>query len=213
MAQITDSIFNRGRKDCIKQLNKTVSHVHMNPDVVLKYPKLDKDSLRLRMSADASFASNRDETSQLGFVIFLSDKHDNCQPMVWASYKAKRVTRSVPGAETMALAEAFDAAYSHKHDVQGILKKEVPITLYTDSLSLLDVISKSTMPREKRLAIDIEAMKRAYKRRDVETIAFIRTDVNPADALNKVIDPNALMSILKSEILQHDVEQWVERRK
>jgi hypothetical protein len=51
------------------------------------------------------------------------------------------------------------------------------------------------MPREKRLAVDIEAMKGAYKRREVETIAVIRTDVNPADALTKVMDPKALMSI------------------
>jgi hypothetical protein len=131
LAQITESIFNRERKDCIKQLNKTVSHVHKNPDVVLKCPKLNKDSLRLRVYADASFASNWDATSQLGFVIFLADKHENCQPMVWASCKSKRVTRSVLGAETMALADAFDAAYSLKHDMQGMgmLQKEVPITL------------------------------------------------------------------------------------
>jgi hypothetical protein len=54
--------------------------VHKNADVVLRYPKLDKESLRLRVYADASFASNRDETSQLGFVIFLADKHEQCQP-------------------------------------------------------------------------------------------------------------------------------------
>jgi hypothetical protein len=162
---------------------------------------------------DTSFASNRDEISQLGFVIFLVDKHYQFQPDGVASYKEKRVTRSVLGAETMALADAFDAAYSLKHDVQGMLQQEVPITLYTDWLSLFDVITKSTMPREKRLAIDIEEMKGAYKRREVETIAFIRTNVNPADMLTKVMDHKALMSILKSGILQHDVEQWVERRR
>jgi hypothetical protein len=92
LAQINESIFNRERKDCIKQLNKTVSHVQKNPDVVLNYPKLDMDLLRLRVYADASFASNRDEASQLALVIFLADKHDNCQPIVWSSYKEKRVT-------------------------------------------------------------------------------------------------------------------------
>jgi uncharacterized membrane-anchored protein YitT (DUF2179 family) len=61
------------------------------------------------------------------------------------------------------------------------------------------------MPREKRLAIDIEEMKGAYKRREVEAIAFIRKKVKTADMLTKVIDPKALMSILKSGILQHDV--------
>jgi hypothetical protein len=60
LAQITESIFNRERKDCIKQISKTVSHVHKNSDVVLKYPKLDKDSLRPRVYADALFVSSRD---------------------------------------------------------------------------------------------------------------------------------------------------------
>jgi hypothetical protein len=68
------------------------------------------------------------------------------------------------------------------------------------------------MPRAKRLAINIETMKGAYKRKEVETIAFIRTDVNPVDALTKMMNPKALMSILKSEILQHDIELWVQRR-
>jgi hypothetical protein len=62
--------------------------------------------------------------------------------MVWTSYKEKRVTRSVLGAETMALDDAFYAEYSLKHDVQGMPQQEVPITLYTDSLSLFDVITK-----------------------------------------------------------------------
>jgi hypothetical protein len=133
LSQVTESIFNKERQDCVKQLNKIVSHVHKNADVVLRYPKLDKESLRLRVYADASFASNRDETSQLGFLTFLADKHDQCQQMAWASYKLKRVTRSVLGAETMALADAFYAAYSLKHDMQGISQKEAPITLYTDN--------------------------------------------------------------------------------
>jgi hypothetical protein len=123
LAQIMESVFNRERKDCIEQLNKTVSHVHKNPDVVLKYTKLDKDSLLLRVYAAARFESNRDETLQLGFVFFLADKHDNCQPMVWSSYKAIIVTRSVLGAETMALADAFDAAYSLKHDMQACFRR------------------------------------------------------------------------------------------
>jgi hypothetical protein len=62
--------------------------------------------------------------------MFLADKHDNCQPMVWASYKAKRVTRSVLGAETMALSDVFDVAYSLKEDMQDMLQKEVPIALH-----------------------------------------------------------------------------------
>jgi hypothetical protein len=44
----------------------------------------------------------------------------------------------------MALADAFDMAYALKHDIQTIIKQRVPIVIITDSLSLFDVIIKSS---------------------------------------------------------------------
>jgi hypothetical protein len=36
----------------------------------------------------------------------------------------------------MALADAFDMAYALKHDIETIVKQNVPIVILTDSLSL-----------------------------------------------------------------------------
>jgi hypothetical protein len=60
-----------------------------------------------------------------------------------------------------------------KHDLQAILKQKVPLTLHTDSLSLFDALNKTTLPTEKRLAIDVLAIMDAYKNRELDTVAFI----------------------------------------
>ena len=66
---------------CIKLANRIVRHLKKHDDVVLKDPKLDSDSLRIRMYADASYADNRDASSQLGFTVFLCDKFGKAQPL------------------------------------------------------------------------------------------------------------------------------------
>ena len=210
-AQVTEKMFKEDAQKKIKSLNNILSHLNTNHDLPLRFPKLDTDSLRLQVYSDASFATNADGSSQLGYIIFLVDGSGKCQPISWSSHKAKRVTRSVLGSEVLALADAFDMAYALKHDIQALLSKEIPLVLITDSLSLFDVISKSTITAEKRLMIDLKATKESYKNREIEIIGFIRTKSNPADCLTKVTNSEVLRNILKSAKIEHSVDQWVER--
>lgn len=50
----------------IKDLNAILRHLEKNRDLVLRYPKLHKDSLELKIYRDASFAGN-DGTSRFFF--------------------------------------------------------------------------------------------------------------------------------------------------
>lgn len=43
-------------------------------------------------------------------------------------------------AETMALSDGFDDAFIMKHDMQNMLKRDIPIIIITNSLSLFDVM-------------------------------------------------------------------------
>lgn len=190
-AQVTEDLFKADANGHRKVINKIVQHLHQHPETVFQFPKLDKDSLHLRVFADASFAENVDNTSQLGCFVFMADKSDQCTPLVWSSYKAKRVTRSVLGAETLALADGFDAAYSLQHhvghdDLQRLVSGQtVPVSIFTDSMSLFNIVTRHTIPTEKWLSIDIDAIRQSYKTGEIEMIGFIRTDQNPADALTK----------------------------
>jgi hypothetical protein len=53
-----------------------------------------------------------------------------------------------------------------RHDLQMMLKHNVPIIMLTDSLSLFDIIAKSTTPTEKGLAIDLDVVRWAYARQE-----------------------------------------------
>lgn len=212
LAQVTDADLKTDPETCIKMANRIVRHLKKHSDVKLRYRKLDTESLCIRMYSDASYADNRDASSQLGYIVFLCDKFGTAQPITWSSHKSKRVTRSVLGSETMALADGFDAAYAIRHDVERMTGKRVPLSVFTDSLSLFDVITKATLTAERRLMIDIAGVKQAYKTREIHTIGFIRTQYNPADALTKVRPCGALDDVLQSGRLSHPVAQWVDRQ-
>lgn len=88
--------------------------------------------------ADASFVDNNDFTSQLGYIITLSDEHGNCNVIRYSSTKKKPVTRSVLAAELYAVSAAFDSSCSIKQFVDGLYGKPIPLVLATDSRSLFD---------------------------------------------------------------------------
>jgi len=92
-----------------------------------------------------------------------------------------------------------------------MIRNKVPIVMLTDSLSLFDVITKATTTAEKRLMIDLEVVKCAYKEREVEKLGFIRAEHNPSDTLTKVVRSSILEEILKNAELSHPIEQWMER--
>lgn len=59
--------------------------------------------------SDGIHAKNSDQSSQLGYMIFLTDGN-NWHLLQYTSYKSRRVVRSPLAAETHALAEAADMA-------------------------------------------------------------------------------------------------------
>jgi hypothetical protein len=111
----------------------------------------------------------------------------------------------------MAFADAFDMAMIIRHDLRNLLHRNVPITILTDSLSLFDVISKSTITAERRLLIDLGAAKAAYAARELEHVGILRTQYNPADAFTKVKRCPVLEDILTRGKLDHPIEQWISR--
>jgi hypothetical protein len=108
------------------------------------------------------------------------------------------------------MAFADGVAVMLKHDIERMLDRTIRIQVFTDSLSLF-VITRSTTTSEKRLMIDIAAEKEAYKEGTLDTIGFIRTRFNPADAFTKIGRCQALEDILTKGEIDHPIEQWVER--
>ncbi|OSX79162.1 hypothetical protein BU14_0085s0013 [Porphyra umbilicalis] len=95
----------------VRALNATLKAARARQGLNLRYPPLDTTSLRLRAYADASFATNDDHSSQLGYIIMLADASRRVHVLGFSSRKSKRVVRSVMAGEVYALTAAFDEAY------------------------------------------------------------------------------------------------------
>ena len=71
----------------------------------------------------------------------------------------------------------------------------IPIVVCTDSYSLYKCLVKLGSTKEKRLMIDIMALRESYERREILEIRWINGQDNPADAITKK-DPNSSLSTL-----------------
>ena len=100
----------------------------------------------------------------------LCDKQGSACILHYASYKRRRVARSVLGAETYAFADACDFAYCAKRYLESILDRTVPLEIYTNSRSLFDVLTKCSQTQERRLMIYLQGVWDAYKSQEISNI-------------------------------------------
>jgi hypothetical protein len=67
-----------------------------------------------------------------------------------------------------------------------------PTIIYTDSYSLYECLVKLGTIKEKRLMIDIIALRQSYERRELTEVRWINRQDNPADAITKAT-PNKML--------------------
>jgi hypothetical protein len=200
------------QEENIKQLNKRIQWQIDNAARGLTFVPLDLNSLSVMVFTDASFANNRDLSSQIGFVIVLTDRNQDANILHWSSIKCKRVTRSVLASELYALAHGFDIAAVIKSTIQKILQLEqLPLVLCTDSKSLYDCLVKLGTTQEKRLMVDLMCLRQAYERREITEVKWINGEDNPADAMTKAKPCQALKTLINTNKLNLKVTEWVER--
>ena len=148
-------------------INKVIKKVKQEKSW-LTFPELDMNSIHIRSFADASYNSLRKGGSQGGHVIFLADKYNRCCPIEWKSNRLKRVVRSPLAAETLACTDCVESDMFLARVLKEILKKEIKIVHYTDSLSLLDNLKSKKTVSDKLLRVDINLMKESMERNHVE---------------------------------------------
>ena len=156
-------------EDDVKALNKRLKWQIENAARGIRFVKLQKP-LQLLVFTDASFANNKDFSSQIGYVLALTDATGTANIIHWSSTKCKRVTRSVLASELYALAHGFDIGASIKSTLDKALGIDLPLVLCTDSKSLYDCLVKLGTTAEKRLMIDIMCLRQAYERREIAEV-------------------------------------------
>ncbi|KAF1357348.1 hypothetical protein EJ07DRAFT_117036 [Lizonia empirigonia] len=167
-------------------------------------------------------------SSQMGFIIILGNEIPTKNSdhsfrirgnlLHWSSTKCKRVTRSVLASEIYAMAHGVDMAVAIGGTISRIVKRltpainRVPIVVCTDSRSLYDCLVRLGTTKEKRLMIDIMALREAYERGDVTDVRWIDGRDNPADPMTKASRCNsALTTFIDTNEIELRVQGWVER--
>ncbi len=85
----------------------------------------------------------------------------------------------------------------------------VHLKMCTYSESLFDVITKCSQTQEKRLMIDLQAVRDAYQCLEISNIGFVRGPNNPADGMTKLGNCEPLIHLLRTGKVNFEVEQWV----
>jgi hypothetical protein len=78
---------------------------------------LNISSLSLLVFIDASFVNNKDLSSQIGFVIILTDRNQSANILYWSLIKCKRVTHSILASKLYALAHGFNIGAAIKSTI------------------------------------------------------------------------------------------------
>ena len=100
------------------------------------------------------------------------------------------------------LKSTIDSIFAHAQE------PPIPIVLCTDSRLLYECLVKLGPTNEKRLMIDIMALRQAFEIREIAEVRWIDGTTNPTDAMTKSTACNALIDTNSLDIRLHG---WVER--
>ena len=206
----------------VKALNKRLRWQMNNLQRGLHYIPLDLATAKLFVFVDGSFANNADLSSQIGYVVVLGNEvltngNFNLKGNIlhWSSIKCKRVTRAVLASELYGMVAGIDMAISLSTTLRCITEQlgigAIPTVVCTDSYSLYECMVKLGTTQEKRLMIDIMAIRQSYERREVSEMRWIEGDSNPADSMTKLNANTVLSKLVSCNEVDIKVQGWVQR--
>ena len=99
-----------------------------------------------------------------------------CCHIVWNAHKIKRVVRSTLAAETLSLEEGLEAGFYYREMLENILGLEprtIKIEAYVGKKSVIEAILSTRLVDDKRLRVDIAAIKELIQLHDVNPIQWV----------------------------------------
>ena len=145
-------------------LNKVISNVQKN-DSYLFFPVLDRKTSYVEVYTDGSFGSLPNGGSQGGSFVFLRDESGRCCPLGWNSSRLKRVVRSALAAETLALCDGCETALFTSEILKEVLSlSAIRMSAVIDSQSLYEAIGTQKQPSNRRLRVEINALREMVER-------------------------------------------------
>ena len=185
--------------DDIKRINKTIKFIQNTPES-LTIPKLDLNSIKLKVFTDASFNNLHNGNSQGGHIVFCIDAMSRCTAISWSSNKVKRVVRSTLAAETLSFSDGAESGIYISNMLQEFAPqlRELKIDCITDSRSLFESAGTSTAVSDKRLRVEINYIREMIKKNEI-TIKWVKGEGQLSNVLTKTgASPFSLMDVIQS---------------
>ena len=176
-------------KEDVLRTNKCI-HKMKTVEMKLHFPDIgDLDEASLVCYSNASLANLKDAGSQGSFIIFIIGSNKKYVPLKWQSRKIKRVVKSTLAAETMALLEGTECCFLIKSTLLRILglsnDTNLRIKAITDNKSLYDAVHSTKTVEDKRLKVDICALRDMMQRKEIHNVEWIESDNQIADSFTK----------------------------
>ena len=156
---------------------------------------MNLDTLLIRCYADASYGNLSDGGSQGGMFMELIG-HNRSAPIEWRSKRLKRTPKSTLAAETTAMVDAIEAAYSTSKLLSEIIydqKKTITVEAVTDNLSLFEAAHTTTQIQDRRLRIEMSIIREGLARNEYK-LKWVKTSNQLADCFTKKgSDPKILL--------------------
>ena len=168
-------------KEDVLRTNKCINKMK-TVEMKLHFPDIgDLAIASLVCYSDASLANVKDAGSQGGFIILIIGSNNKYAPLKWQSRKIKRVVKSTLAAETMALLEGTECCFLIKSTLLGILGLSndtnlLRIKAITDNKSLYDAVHSTKTIEDKRLKVDICALRDMMQRKEIHNVEWIESD-------------------------------------
>lgn len=114
-------------------------------------------------------------------------------------------------AKECAFAEAFDASFVVKYELERLLKRPIALQILLDSKQRFDTATQSTRTTEKRLLLDLAAAKQSFECSKIPDIGFVTTDFMLVDCPSKPMKALQFLAARSLGKLSHPIYQWVSR--
>ena len=156
----------------------------------MTFPRLNKAAeLKIVVFTDASLGNINEGTGSTGaYIVWLMDNTGQCCPIAWNAHKIKRVVRSTLAAETLGLEEGLEASYYYREmlaSILGVKPRTVMIEAYVDNKSIIEAILSTRLVEDKRLRVDVAAIKESLQLHDVKTIQWVPGHLQLANPMTK----------------------------
>ena len=196
----------------ILQVNKIIGRAKSSK-IKLKFQHLGENhDLKLMVFSDAAMGNLADGGSQGGYIILLVGERGKFSPIWWSSKKIRRVVHSTLAAETISMTEAVDMAIFISTLFSEITSGKpnpgrLPIICITDCKSLCEAVKSSKSVKEKRLRIELGALKEMIDNGQIHDFRWCRSESQLADCLTKKgSSPLLLRNVLHKGMLTEFIQ-------